>query len=79
VSYPPPPTGVDYAAMSPGDCWMAVGDDAVKWTDFFQQVHPSTGLDRGTIYSWMCNILMAGHDGALAEQGRWPAMSGPYT
>ena len=79
MSLMPPPDGVNYAAMSPGDCWQACGDDAVKWTDFFMQMHPGLGLEREHVYMWFCNLLMAGHDGALASMGRVPAMSGPWT
>ena len=53
---------VDYMAMSPGEMYMALGNDAEKWTEAFFQSHPDGKVDREVMFAWVCNMMMAAVD-----------------
>ena len=55
----------DYTAMSPGQMHTALGADAMRWTDALYQFYPALNVDRETMFGWVCNMIMAGHDDAL--------------
>jgi hypothetical protein len=59
---------VDYTKMSAGECHTELGADAEKWTEFFYQTFPDANIERSTMFGWVCNMIMAGHDNALGNQ-----------
>lgn len=62
------PAGVvepNYRTMSSGEFLQAVGMDAKKWADAFEQINPPT--DHGTMLGWFANAIMAAHDIAQRE------------
>lgn len=45
----------DYRAMNAGDFLQALGDDAQKWADAFDQI--IGGVDRETMVGWFANAI----------------------
>lgn len=57
----------DYTQMSAGEMHHTLGADAERWTEAFFQFHPGGTVERDTMFGWVCNMIMAGHDRALGN------------